>query len=51
MELTRRRPARGRCATSSGEPVDVEPDFVYPLLKGADLPRPPAERARRAGAS
>ena len=30
-----------------GEPVDVEPDHIYPLLKGADLARPPA-RPRRA---
>jgi hypothetical protein len=31
-----------------GEIVEVEPDFIYPLVKGADLRKPPAERPRRA---
>jgi hypothetical protein len=30
-----------------GEVVDVEPEFVYPLLKGTDLRKPPADRPRR----
>jgi hypothetical protein len=29
------------------EHVEVEPEFVYPLLKGTDLRRPSRERARR----
>ena len=47
MELTREGesgPWRNRC----GEAVEVEPDYVYPLLKGADLVRvhePPSPRA------
>lgn len=41
MEL-QRDPA-GRLRNKLGEPVEVEPGWVYPLLKGADLlrPRPP----------
>jgi len=31
-----------------GQDVDIEPDFVYPLLKGADLRKPPGERLCRA---
>ncbi|MBV8488691.1 MAG: SAM-dependent DNA methyltransferase [Planctomycetaceae bacterium] len=31
-----------------GDQVDVEPEFLYPLLKGADLRRAPAQRPRRA---
>jgi hypothetical protein len=31
-----------------GERVEVELEFVYPLLKGADLRHPPAQRPRRA---
>ncbi|MGO9599021.1 MAG: class I SAM-dependent methyltransferase [Isosphaeraceae bacterium] len=31
-----------------GDQVEVEPEFVYPLLKGADLRVVPAQRARRA---
>ena len=38
----------GQLQDRSGEPVDVESEFVYPLLKGADLKRPPAGRPRRA---
>jgi hypothetical protein len=30
-----------------GEPVEVEPEFVYPLLKGTDLRKLSADRARR----
>ena len=30
-----------------GEPLDVEPEWVYPLLKGADLVRGPAPRPTR----
>jgi hypothetical protein len=30
-----------------GEVVDVEPEFVYPLLKGTDLRKAPADRPRR----
>lgn len=30
-----------------GEPVDVEPEFVYPLLKGADLDRSVPDDVRR----
>jgi hypothetical protein len=30
-----------------GEPVEVEPEFVYPLLKGNDLRKQPADRPRR----
>jgi hypothetical protein len=41
-------PAAGRWHNGAGEVVDVEAEFVYPLLKGADLRRPPAERPRRA---
>jgi hypothetical protein len=32
----------------SGARVDVEPEFAYPLIKGADLKRTPADRPRRA---
>ncbi len=31
-----------------GQDVDIEPEFVYPLLKGADLRKPPRERPCRA---
>jgi hypothetical protein len=47
MELVRERsssPWRNR----DGEPVDVEPEFVYPLVKGTDLTREPANRPERA---
>lgn len=30
-----------------GEPVDVEPEYVHPLLKGSDLSKPPGDRPRR----
>jgi hypothetical protein len=46
MELTAAgagEPPRNRL----GDPVDVEPEYLYPLLKGSDLRRPPAERPRR----
>jgi len=46
MELIREG-ASGSLRNKRGEVVDVEPDFVYPLLKGADLPRPPSERPSR----
>ena len=32
----------------SGAPVEVESEFVFPLIKGADLKRVPADRPRRA---
>ncbi len=38
----------GQLQDRSGQPVDVESEFVYPLIKGADLKRPPAGRPRRA---
>lgn len=47
MELTV-EPGTGRLVNGLGETVDVETGFVYPLLKGADLRRPAAERPRRA---
>ena len=37
-----------RLRDRSGETVDVESEFVYPLIKGADLRRLPADRPRRA---
>jgi hypothetical protein len=47
MELTA-EPGTGRLRNGEGEPVEVEPGFVYPLIKGADLRRPPGERPARA---
>jgi hypothetical protein len=47
MELTV-EPGTGRLRNGAGEPVEVEPGYVYPLIKGADLRRPPAERPARA---
>jgi hypothetical protein len=47
MELTV-EPGTGRLSNGSGEAVEVEPGFVYPLIKGADLRRPAAERPSRA---
>jgi len=47
MELTADDPG-GPFRNGFGEAVDVEPDRVYPLLKGADLRKPPADRPRRA---
>jgi hypothetical protein len=47
MELTRAE-AGGPWRNRLGEDVDVEPEYVYPLLKGSDLARdepPPAGRA------
>jgi hypothetical protein len=46
MELTAERPD-GPFRNAGGEVVDVEPDFVFPLLKGSDLRKPPAGRPRR----
>jgi hypothetical protein len=40
MELARDGDA-GTLRNRLGEPVDVEPEYVYPLLKGADLAGPP----------
>ena len=50
MELGR-DPVSGQWRNRAGEFVDVEPDFIYPLIKGADLARSlgPAGAARRAG--
>src|SRR5262249_4100184 len=43
MELV--RDARtGLLRNRAGAPVEVEAEFVYPLIKGSDLKRPPAER-------
>ncbi|MFO0892373.1 MAG: class I SAM-dependent methyltransferase [Isosphaeraceae bacterium] len=47
MEL-RGEPCEGPLRNQHGEEVDVEPEHVYPLLKGADLRRPSTERPRRA---
>ncbi|MHB1559690.1 MAG: class I SAM-dependent methyltransferase [Isosphaeraceae bacterium] len=41
-------PTTGRLVNGLGETVDVETEFVYPLLKGADLRRPATDRPRRA---
>lgn len=46
MELEHDRDA-GSLRNKLGEPVDVEPSLVYPLLKGADLVRGPAPRPSR----
>lgn len=41
-------PVAGSLRNKLGEPVDVEPGWTYPLLKGADLLRPtPADTRRR----
>ncbi len=47
MELTVER-GTGRLRQRTGDEVDVEPAAVYPLVKGADLRRPPGERPGRA---
>ncbi len=47
MELAREGDT-GTLRNRLGEPVDVEPDHVYPLLKGADLAVPAARRPARA---
>ncbi len=47
MELAVDEDSR-RLRDRSGEAVDVEAEFVYPLIKGADLRRLPADRPRRA---
>jgi hypothetical protein len=46
MELTER--ADGALFNGLGEAVLVEPSYLYPLVKGADLNRPASERPRRA---
>ncbi len=38
----------GQLQDRTGQTVDVEAEFVYPLLKGADLKRPRADRPSRA---
>ncbi len=50
MELTIDADAHAghRLRDRSGDPVDVEAEFAYPLIKGADLKRMPADRPRRA---
>jgi hypothetical protein len=40
--------ATGQLSNRSGRPVHVEREYAYPLLKGADLKRPPADRPARA---
>ena len=47
MELTA-EPGTGRLLNGTGMPVDVEPGFVYPLIKGSDLRRRTDERPTRA---
>jgi hypothetical protein len=47
MELSADEPA-GPLKNRLGEVVDVEPEFVYPLLKGSDLRKPSGMRPRRA---
>src|SRR5262249_9394807 len=46
MEL-RRDAGTGELRNRAGQPVDVEAEFVYPLLKGTDLTRPPGQRPGR----
>lgn len=40
-------PGTGSLRNKRGELLDVEPEWVYPLLKGADLVRGPAPRPNR----
>ncbi|MDG3006724.1 class I SAM-dependent methyltransferase [Paludisphaera mucosa] len=47
MELIADGPGEPLC-NGLGEVVDVEPEYVYPLLKGADLRKPAGDRPRRA---
>ncbi|WP_165074980.1 SAM-dependent DNA methyltransferase [Paludisphaera rhizosphaerae] len=47
VELTADGPG-GPLRNGLGEVVDVEPEWLYPLVKGADLKRPARERPRRA---
>ena len=47
MELTRDSRSL-KWQNRAGEVVDVEPEFVFPLKKGADLARPRAEAIERA---
>jgi hypothetical protein len=41
-------PVTGRLRNRMGDDVEVEPAYVYPLIKGTDLRRPPVERPPRA---
>ena len=47
MELMR-EPSTGRLTNGAGEILDVEPRFVYPLVKGSDLGRDPGALPDRA---
>jgi hypothetical protein len=47
MELLRDS-GSDRWRNRSGKVVDVEPEFIYPLVKGTDLTRPPSARPERA---
>ena len=47
MELVRETNT-GRLHNGAGEIVDVESEFIYPLIKGTDLNRPVSARPRRA---
>jgi hypothetical protein len=47
MELHWDQRARQWC-NGSGQSIDIEPEFLYPLAKAADLAAPPAARPRRA---
>ncbi len=47
MELVRDT-STGRLHNGAGEIVDVESEFVYPLIKGTDLNRPVSARPERA---
>jgi hypothetical protein len=47
MELVRKQDC-GRWCNRDGELVDVESDYVYPLVKGTDLTRPTTDRLDRA---
>jgi hypothetical protein len=47
MELLR-DPASDRWRNRGGEVVDVEPEFIYPLVKGTDLTRLSSARPERA---
>ena len=47
MELLR-DPASDGWHNRGGDVVDVEPEFIYPLVKGTDLTRSPSSRPERA---
>jgi len=47
MELVREAGTR-RLRNNAGDIVDVEPDYVYPLIKGSDLKRAAGDRTERA---